>query len=213
MHFETGLRQKMREDFAHPGLNPLSFFISSNCQTSVLDFGISLLADEYPVQKSFFKSADITIAANRSAFQRSALLQQGNDRQMLRTCAFALAALDTVTCLAFAFGNDRIFSLCAEFRTAFFAVLNREDLRDRNAHRTAFGAVMAGCAGDRFISVQCFHSLCDHCFLMFVQRFEISHEAEVVFHLLYHFGKSTTPDRPDQTWVNCLNLFVAGYTV
>ena len=30
---------------------------------------------------------------------------------------------------------------------------------------------------------------------------------------VYHFGKSTTPDRPDQTWVNCLNLFVAGYTV
>lgn len=30
---------------------------------------------------------------------------------------------------------------------------------------------------------------------------------------IYHFGKSTTPDRPDQTWVNCLNLFVAGYTV
>ena len=29
----------------------------------------------------------------------------------------------------------------------------------------------------------------------------------------YHFGKSTTPDQPDQTWVNCLNLFVAGYTV
>ena len=24
---------------------------------------------------------------------------------------------------------------------------------------------------------------------------------------IYHFGKSTTPDRPDQTWVNCLNLF------
>jgi len=31
--------------------------------------------------------------------------------------------------------------------------------------------------------------------------------------VIYHFGKSTTPDRPDQTWVNCLNLFVAGYTV
>ena len=31
--------------------------------------------------------------------------------------------------------------------------------------------------------------------------------------IVYHFGKSTTPDRPDQTWVNCLNLFVAGYTV
>ena len=30
---------------------------------------------------------------------------------------------------------------------------------------------------------------------------------------IYHFGKSTTPDRPDQTWVKCLNLFVAGYTV
>lgn len=30
---------------------------------------------------------------------------------------------------------------------------------------------------------------------------------------VYHFGKSTTPDRPDQTWVNCLNLFVAGCTV
>ena len=42
MHFQIGMRRKMREDFAHPGLNPLSFFISSNCQTSVLDFGISL---------------------------------------------------------------------------------------------------------------------------------------------------------------------------
>ena len=30
---------------------------------------------------------------------------------------------------------------------------------------------------------------------------------------IYHFGKSTTPDRLDQTWVNCLNLFDAGYTV
>ena len=30
---------------------------------------------------------------------------------------------------------------------------------------------------------------------------------------IYHFGNSTTPDRPDQTWLNCLNLFVAGYTV
>ncbi len=29
----------------------------------------------------------------------------------------------------------------------------------------------------------------------------------------YHFGKSTTPDRPDQTWVKCLNFFDAGYTV
>ncbi len=42
MHFQIGMRRKMREDFAHPGLSPLSFFISSNCQTSVLDFGISL---------------------------------------------------------------------------------------------------------------------------------------------------------------------------
>ena len=42
MHFQIGMRRKMREDLAHPGLNPLSFFISSNCQTSVLDFGISL---------------------------------------------------------------------------------------------------------------------------------------------------------------------------
>jgi len=39
-------------------------------------------------------------------------------------------------------------------------------------------------------------------------------EKNVIYYLrLYHFGKSTTPDRPDQTWVNCLNLFVAGYTV
>ena len=44
MHFQIGMRRKMREDLAHPGLNPLSFFISSNCQTSVLDFGISLTA-------------------------------------------------------------------------------------------------------------------------------------------------------------------------
>ena len=35
----------------------------------------------------------------------------------------------------------------------------------------------------------------------------------IAFDRVYHFGKSTTPDRPDQTWVNCLNLFVAGYTV
>lgn len=35
----------------------------------------------------------------------------------------------------------------------------------------------------------------------------------LILKYIYHFGKSTTPDRPDQTWVNCLNLFVAGYTV
>ncbi len=28
---------------------------------------------------------------------------------------------------------------------------------------------------------------------------------------IYHFDKSTTPDQLDQTWVNCLNLFDAGY--
>ena len=39
-----------------------------------------------------------------------------------------------------------------------------------------------------------------------------SHEV-YSYYMIYHFGKSTTPDRPDQTWVNCLNLFVAGYTV
>lgn len=37
--------------------------------------------------------------------------------------------------------------------------------------------------------------------------------AMILASAIYHFGKSTTPDRPDQTWVNCLNLFVAGYTV
>ena len=29
--------------------------------------------------------------------------------------------------------------------------------------------------------------------------------------LIYHFGKSTTPDQLDQTWVNCLNLFGVEY--
>jgi hypothetical protein len=28
---------------------------------------------------------------------------------------------------------------------------------------------------------------------------------------VYHFGKSTTPDQLDQTWVNCLNLFGVEY--
>ena len=28
---------------------------------------------------------------------------------------------------------------------------------------------------------------------------------------IYHFGKSTTPDQLDQTWVNCLNLFGVEY--
>ena len=27
----------------------------------------------------------------------------------------------------------------------------------------------------------------------------------------YHFGKSTTPDQLDQSWVNCLNLFGVEY--
>ncbi len=31
--------------------------------------------------------------------------------------------------------------------------------------------------------------------------------------LIYHFGKSTTPDQLDQPWVNCLYLFDAEYTV
>ena len=54
MHFDTGLRQKMREDFAHPGLNPLSFLISSNCQTLVLDFGISLKQEKKGMLNPFF---------------------------------------------------------------------------------------------------------------------------------------------------------------
>ncbi len=29
--------------------------------------------------------------------------------------------------------------------------------------------------------------------------------------VIYHFGKSTTPDQLDQTWVNCLNLFGVEY--
>ena len=28
---------------------------------------------------------------------------------------------------------------------------------------------------------------------------------------IYYFGKSTTPDQLDQTWVNCLNLFGVEY--
>lgn len=30
---------------------------------------------------------------------------------------------------------------------------------------------------------------------------------------IYQSGKSTTPDRLDQTWMNCLNLFDAEYNV
>ena len=31
--------------------------------------------------------------------------------------------------------------------------------------------------------------------------------------MVYQSGKSTTPDRLDQTWMNCLNLFDAEYNV
>jgi hypothetical protein len=30
---------------------------------------------------------------------------------------------------------------------------------------------------------------------------------------IYQSGKSTTPDRLDQTWMNCVNLFDAEYNV
>ena len=31
--------------------------------------------------------------------------------------------------------------------------------------------------------------------------------------MVYQSGKSTTPDRLDQTWMNCVNLFDAEYNV
>ena len=54
--------------------------------------------------------------------------------------------------------------------------------------------------------------------LLFKSESTLSYIGEILSGLItmygiYHFGKSTTPDRPDQTWANCLNLFVAGYTV
>ena len=53
------------------------------------------------------------------------------------------------------------------------AVLDREDLRDRDVHRTAFGTVMAG-GGLNFA---------DDFLLVFVQRSELFHVTQVVFHL------------------------------
>ena len=69
--------------------------------------------------------------------------QQIDYRQMLRTYAFTLTALNALAGLALILSNNGIFSLGTEFRASLLAVLNGEDIRNWNAHRTALGTVTA----------------------------------------------------------------------
>jgi len=110
---------------------------------------------------------------------------------MLRAGALALAALDAIARLALALGDDAVFPLGPEFRTALAAVGHGEDIRDGNAHRTALGAVMAARAGDRLVRVQRELGPVDRALLVGVQRLEILHIGKVVVHLrqIAHAGE------------------------
>ena len=103
---------------------------------------------------------------------------------MLRAYAFALTAVYAVAGFSFALSDYDILPLGAEFGAAFLPVLYSKDIRDRNAHRASGGAVAAACAGYGLIGIKCSLAGLDDLVLVLVQRFEIFHVGEVVFHLL-----------------------------
>lgn len=86
---------------------------------------------------------------------------------MLRAGRFALAALDAVGSFALPLRHNDILSLGSEFRGTLLAVFHREDLRDRDGHRTALGAVVAGRTRNGLVFIQCFLCLSDHLHLFF----------------------------------------------
>ena len=51
----------------------------------------------------------------------------------------------------------------------------------------------------------------NHCRVDYIVAMPRMAEYEHISAQIYHFGKSTTPDQLDQTWVNCLNLFGVEY--
>ena len=112
-----------------------------------------------------------------------AFLKKPDDGQMLRAGGFTLSALDAVRRTALALGDNGIFTAGAEFRAALFPIGDIEDFRNRNAHGTALGAVMAGGAGNGFVTVQGFLGLMDDIIFMGTERLEILHVAQVVLHL------------------------------
>ena len=118
-----------------------------------------------------------------SLFKGSALLEQFDDRKVLRAGSFALTTLDTVGGLASFMGDDDIFPLGTEFRLAFLTVFDIEDLGDRDVHRTTFRTVVAGCTFDLLLGRKGFLCFFDDFFFMFIERLKVFHEGKVVLHL------------------------------
>ena len=98
---------------------------------------------------------------------------------MLGTYTLALTAGDAVGC--FDAGRLHVVpvgELCALGVAVDLVPVHRlKEIRDRDVHRAAGHAVMAGCAGNGLIRVQRFNCLSDHFFFMFGERFEFTHEA------------------------------------
>ena len=102
---------------------------------------------------------------------------------MLGTGPLALAALDAFAGLALALGDDGILPLRPELRAALAAIGHGKDIRDRNAHRTALGAIATAGTGYGLVRVQGELCLVDGPLLFLIQRLEIPHIGQVVLHL------------------------------
>ena len=119
-----------------------------------------------------------------SILHAPALIQKGDDLQMLRACAFALTAPDAVTRPAAILGDNIVFPDCPEMRAALFSVSHSKDFRNGDILRTSFRTVMAGCTGDRPVFINCLLCPAYHVHFPVAQGMKGAHIAQVVFHLL-----------------------------
>jgi len=112
--------------------------------------------------------------------------QQIADWKMLRTDSFTHAALDAVSSPAAAAGNIFVAFLIAVFMVEQMVVIDSEEIRNMDVHRTAvfFHAITAVGARDRIDGMEYFYYLF-HCFMfLFAQRLEVLHVTDVINELI-----------------------------
>ena len=116
------------------------------------------------------------------------ILEEIDDRQVLRAYAFALSALDAIRCLAMGLGEgvvvgevDRPSLLRKIFAHIF--VVEREVFGDAYGHGATVCAVMARCAWNGDLSIDDLCGFEAKVFLFLRQGFEVLHVGCVVFHL------------------------------
>ena len=112
---------------------------------------------------------------------------------MLWAGFFAFAALDTVGGFAIMYCVDVVVVvICIPVVKYLLGIHAGEKIRDGNLFRASCGTVATGSTWDCVLLVEniCYFVDCFHFFL--IQRLEVFHKADVVFHLLHiaHTGKN-----------------------